>query len=221
VGPRRAAKSGRTRRQTRRPRRRRTKSQIFVAHPGAAVTLMIRSVCFLPQLQAEAIVGTLSKAIISITADRAAPAQLRGDYCDLLRLSVDDAYEEKHAIELGDIPDMAIDGQPLRVFGELWPDAALAQRVHHFLERLHNAEREIDLIVHCHAGMSRSAAVAVHVHEHYGVPFLQNNRIDLKRANPRIYRLLRKVSRCSPIVRGRLMHPAGRDMLVETASPPS
>lgn len=54
--------------------------------------------------------------------------------------------------------------------GEDEPSIEQARRIVDFVTRLHKAKRRYALIVHCHAGLYRSGAVAEWVSRHFDVP---------------------------------------------------
>lgn len=76
------------------------------------------------------------------------------------------------------------------------PELRDAQRIVKFISRHHGAPEELRLIVHCHGGVSRSAAVAKWAGEFYRVPLPQlGDGIHLlDGANPRVLRLLAKAA---------------------------
>lgn len=76
------------------------------------------------------------------------------------------------------------------------PELGDAQRIVEFIYRHHDAPAEVRLIVHCHGGVSRSAAVAQWAGEFYRVPLPQlGDGIHLlDGANPRVIRLLAKAA---------------------------
>lgn len=106
---------------------------------------MIESVDFWPRVAAESFLFTPLHAVISITCPNQAPARIGGSG-DLLRLSFYDLTEDP---EHPDFP-------PSTLFTE-----EQAQLLHSFLRRLHDARENYQLVVHCEAGVSRSAAVAL------------------------------------------------------------
>lgn len=72
------------------------------------------------------------------------------------------------------------------------PELFDAQRIVEFVKRHHRATEAATLVVHCHGGVSRSAAVAQWVGETLGVPIPQlgDGVHTLEGANPRVLRLL-------------------------------
>lgn len=76
------------------------------------------------------------------------------------------------------------------------PELSDAQRIVEFIDKYRDAPEEVSLIVHCHGGVSRSAAVAKWAGEAYQVPLPQlGDGIHLlDGANPRVARLLAKAA---------------------------
>lgn len=70
------------------------------------------------------------------------------------------------------------------------PSLSHVRAIHAFVDRLHDCAAELDLVVHCSAGVSRSAAVAGWASERFSVTLLDRARVGLNEANPRILRLL-------------------------------
>lgn len=78
------------------------------------------------------------------------------------------------------------------------PELSDAQGILKFISKYHDAPEEVRLIVHCHGGVSRSAAVAKWASETYKVPMPQlgDGVHLLEGANPRVLRLLVKAIMC-------------------------
>jgi predicted protein tyrosine phosphatase len=76
------------------------------------------------------------------------------------------------------------------------PELSDAQRIVEFIKQYSETSEEVRLIVHCHGGVSRSAAVAKWAGEFYRVPLPQlGDGIHLlDGANPRVLRLLAKTA---------------------------
>lgn len=152
---------------------------------------MIKSVCFLSKKAAENHLQTTSTmAIISITDPGERPARLPKGI-PVLRMEFIDLYEEALGLPVGVFPDRL--PQPLAVFYDRYemPDGHHAEHIVGFIDRQARREEFIDLVVHCQAGISRSAAVAQFVADRYGVPIDQANP-DTSAANARVLRLLNK-----------------------------
>lgn len=76
------------------------------------------------------------------------------------------------------------------------PELSDAQAIIDFLRKHHADPEPIRLVVHCHGGISRSAAVAQWVATAYGIPLPQlgDGVHELDGANPRVMRLLDKAA---------------------------
>lgn len=107
---------------------------------------MIESVDFWPRHQAEAARFSARQAVISVTDPGQAPAMLAGAV-DVLRLS----FYDLPAPVAGDARVY-----PENLFGEKH-----AQALRQFVDHLHGLAEQRMLVVHCEAGVSRSAAVAL------------------------------------------------------------
>jgi predicted protein tyrosine phosphatase len=146
---------------------------------------MIKTVKFISQMEVEHHeIPSPNTAIISICAP-GSKARIKNGFNAVLRLWFDDLYEENIHECVGAIPDLNGDK------GVFWhnlrlPDANHAKAIIDFLNSLD--ERCDHITVHCHAGISRSAAVAQFISEAYGAELLK----DTKFANKRVLRLLRK-----------------------------
>lgn len=105
---------------------------------------MIRSVDFISRLKAESLSARNDLAVISITEPEADPAVLSCDEDRILRLVF-------HDVDPGGETETR------------WTlfDPAHAEQVLHFVRRVHADPREFDLVIHCRAGISRSAALAL------------------------------------------------------------
>lgn len=129
---------------------------------------------------------------ISITDPSAKPARAPRGLTGLIRLSFEDDYEEGLGVEVGSLPDLhERHGDGVRLFfddSELC-DAGDARKIFRFLQQYATREDEVDLVVHCNAGISRSAAVAQFANSYFGCPIVQENP-DTSRANRRLQRLL-------------------------------
>ncbi len=149
---------------------------------------MIKMVKFVSQLHMENLEAPcLNTAVISITAPGDHPARIKEGFNSVLRLQFDDLYEEIIHEAIGAIPDANPDGYVLWHNLRL-PDANHAKAILEFLDTL-TCER---LIVHCHAGVSRSAAVAQFVSDKYNADLDG----DTSCANKRLLRLLNKHNDC-------------------------
>lgn len=149
---------------------------------------MIKTVKFVSQLHMENREDPCANtAIISITSPGDFQARIKTGFHDILRLQFDDIYEEIIQEMIGAIPD--VDNTSAGIF---WhhlrlPDANHAKTIVDFLNRI-QCER---LIVHCHAGISRSAAIAKFVSDRMGAELEEFE--DTSCANKRVLRLLNKI----------------------------
>jgi broad specificity phosphatase PhoE len=104
---------------------------------------MIRSLDFCSQKAAESEPLRPDLALISITAPGMYEARLER-FPETLRVQF-------HDVEAGDEP-------------YVWFEETHAKEVISFVERLHSHSDSFDVLVHCHAGISRSTAIALYVH---------------------------------------------------------
>ena len=110
----------------------------------------MKTVLFMPRIAAENLIGDSRSAIISIT-DPNDSACLKDGWRDVLRLSfndVSDSSNTKHRHSF----------VPFNAF--------MATAIHSFVSR--NESHITTLVVHCEAGVSRSAAIALVLAGHYG-----------------------------------------------------
>jgi len=105
---------------------------------------MIRSVDFISRLKAESLPARNDLAVISITEPEADPAVISCDEDRILRLVF-------HDVDPGSETETC------------WTlfDTAHAEQVLGFVRRVHVDPQEFDLVIHCRAGISRSAALAL------------------------------------------------------------
>lgn len=116
---------------------------------------MIRSVDFLSLGKAESLPPRQDLAIVSITEPDSAPASLPIGEDRILRLVFHDV-------------------DPYSVQEDCWRyfDEGHAMQLLAFVRGLHGDPAPFDLVVHCRAGISRSAAVALFVEAETGCSFL-------------------------------------------------
>lgn len=131
---------------------------------------MIGEVSFLSQAGAEAMRPLPREGIISITGSGYPPATLRKGWRRVLRLVFDDV----------EIP----------FFGATHFDTVHAEAILHWLDEV---EGKVDKVfVHCHAGRSRSAAVAKFIAEKYD---LSGGIRVYEEHNGRVHRILTRHGR--------------------------
>lgn len=121
---------------------------------------MLKAITFLSEREAIELQPRADTAMISIT-DSGRLAKLREGWEVLLRV---------------DFPDITYDEKTLREYGNLLsPKWAISDveacQMHQFIMELRHIPQIESLIVHCHAGKSRSAAVAKFAAEIYCLPF--------------------------------------------------
>ena len=107
---------------------------------------MIRSVDFISRLKAEALQARNDLAVISISEPEADPAMLSCHEDRILRLTF-------HDVDPG--------GETATHWTLFNPSHA--EEVVRFVRLLHADPQDIDMVVHCRAGISRSAALALFV----------------------------------------------------------
>lgn len=145
---------------------------------------MICSVDFISQIEAEIHSGAPLQsdiALISIATPGARPPTLPH-------------FLERLSLEFDDVED---NQEPWVAFGDEHAKAILE-----FVARIHSQEKAWRCIVHCKAGISRSAAVALYVAEVTGSQFLR--RKEAGEANLRVLRVLDEASGL------RLARPSGQ-----------
>lgn len=110
---------------------------------------MLKRLYFLSLFQTERIDGRADTIVISIR-DRHFKARLREGFGDVLSLYFDD-YEFD-----------GISDRPVDIF-----TPAHANALRNWLQRYSEANDEFTVLVHCHAGISRSAAIAWWIYQSY------------------------------------------------------
>lgn len=136
---------------------------------------MIKTVDFIPRIKAEALSSCNGLAIVSITEPEVNPAVLAIPEDRVLRLVFHDVDPGNEA-------------------GDRWVlfEEHHGSRVIEFVRRLHAAPEPFDLICHCRAGISRSAAVALFAAEVTGCAFPRKPFSGL--ANEHVLSVLRKMT---------------------------
>jgi predicted protein tyrosine phosphatase len=160
---------------------------------------MIQTVLFVSQQQIENHIrprpGTM---LISITTPGDRDAIIPDGYHSVLRLQMDDLYEEAIGDPVGLYPDVGIDDNPVLWRGLRMPDGNHALQIMEYLCAKDISARH--LIVHCHAGISRFVAVAQFVADRFGAELIGANP-DTSCSNKRLLRLLNKVADGEPLTR--------------------
>lgn len=122
--------------------------------------------------------------------------ELKG-FRDTLTLCFEDVSEEAWGDEPGswpDAPDRFDHARFTTGVGERIPTLEDARRIVEFLLQHHRSEERIHLVVHCYAGISRSAAVGLWVARRLYVPIIDGGTKSCDGANRRLLRLLDKAS---------------------------
>lgn len=126
----------------------------------------LKQVVYMSRKEAEEELGQPDWAIISLSEPDTGPAHLKSGWHSVLRL-------EFHDIDVAQEPYTLFSGD-------------LAREIVQFVEQIH-AEPVAGLVVHCRAGISRSAAVARWVADRYGLYFPSQYIL----YNKHVYRVLR------------------------------
>lgn len=155
---------------------------------------MLKSVEFMSLKTAISLASSPTVAIISIRDSSSVRDLPNFDgFMDLLPLDMLDVCEE-HALHApGSWAEEPTDEQHLRyceIPDNFAPSLSHAHAIRAFVDQLHDCAEELDLVVHCSAGVSRSAAVALWAAERFGVTLRDEAGVGLGEANPRILRLL-------------------------------
>lgn len=131
----------------------------------------LKNVVFTGRDQAEASIGWPHWAVISITAEQ--PAALKEGWHNILRLEFDDI----DVVGDFDAP------KPYILFNDNH-----ATRIIEFAKVVRDSHKVEGILVHCQAGISRSAAVAKWIAEKYQLPFVESYAL----YNKHVYRVLRE-----------------------------
>jgi hypothetical protein len=126
----------------------------------------MKTVVFKSRKEAEIVSAMPGWAVISING--LDPARLQVGWHEVLRLEFD---------------DIDVDEEPYILFGEYH-----ARQIEQFVQRCNDNGLE-GVLVHCNAGISRSAAVAKWISEKYGLPFPHGYML----FNKHVYRVLREL----------------------------
>ena len=154
---------------------------------------MITTVCFLSQAAFENHLRPRKNTIaVSITDLGVAPARIPPEIKFFLRVQFDDLSEESLNVQVGHLPDEPFKTTKLIAYNGVLPDGNHAKSIVDFLRPFTVSTELFHLVVHCYAGVSRSAAVATVIAARFGADIDQANA-DTSCANPRLIRLLNKV----------------------------
>jgi predicted protein tyrosine phosphatase len=156
---------------------------------------MLKSVSFMSLAAVGLVPAEKSIAVVSIR-DSASIDRLPSfeGFWETLPVHMLDACEEHFALPSGSWPDEPTPQQHLQYCEsavDSAPSTSHAREIQEFLLRAHGSVTPLDVVVHCSAGASRSAAVAIWISEKFGVPLRDVLNKGLDDANPRLLRLLR------------------------------
>lgn len=157
---------------------------------------MIKEICFCPidgvnsfkQIRPTVLISILDKGE---RAKRESTIKYSG-FIDVLKLSFEDTYEEvKLSSKLWeDEPSEEEHALHAMDKGERAPTLSDALEIKNFFLKHHGNQEEIDLLVHCYGGISRSAAVAYFLSTKFFIPLNTCRCTDS--SNKRVLRLLEK-----------------------------
>ncbi len=155
---------------------------------------MLKSVEFMSLKAVKSLAPGASVAIISIRdSSTVGDVPTFDGFRDVLPLHMLDVCEE-HALHApGAWANEPTDEQHLQyceIPDNFAPSLSHAHAIRAFVDRLQDCADELDLVVHCSAGVSRSAAVALWTAERFNVTLRDEAGVGLGEANPRIVRLL-------------------------------
>lgn len=160
---------------------------------------MIAQVQFVPLACARTLPPSKDTVVISILdgaqhKHRPSFSQFR----DALELTFLDLSEELVGARAGDWPNEPSDDENLLLtdlFGERLPALSDGVATVRFLRKHHRTRQSVNVVVHCFAGASRSAAVAKWTAARFGVPLVDPFGAGTRDANKRVLRMLRAADR--------------------------
>lgn len=160
---------------------------------------MLLDVRWMSVKEATALPATTDTVIISVLdqfEETGRPPHLR-NFRDHLILNFVDASERGGKLLW---PDEMTPEQHLEACGHEGDEAPVladAKRIVEFIRNYHATDVDLRLVVHCHGGIGRSAAIAQWASSALGLPMPQlgDGVHSLARANPRVLRLLKKADR--------------------------
>lgn len=155
---------------------------------------MLKSVEFMSLKAVKSLMPSADVAVISIRDSSTVRDLPTFDgFMDVLQLDMLDVCEEHALHPPGSWAKEPTEEQHLtycEISDNFAPSLSHAHAIRAFVSRLHDCADEIDLVVHCSAGVSRSAAVASWTAERFGIALRDGAGVGLGEANPRILRLL-------------------------------
>jgi predicted protein tyrosine phosphatase len=159
---------------------------------------MLTEVTWLSVREARGLKPSINTAIISIldqSEERSRPSRLR-EFKDCLLMDFVDTFEKEGEAPWPDQMSEAEHKEVCTWDEERAPELSDAQKIVEFVRKHHFSAEPTRLVVRCHGGISRSAAVAQWVATAHGIPMPQlgDGVHSLDRANPRVIRLLDKAA---------------------------
>lgn len=159
---------------------------------------MLKSVEFMSLKKIQALQPSEAVAVISIH-DSATIKELPNfdGFLGVLRLNMLDVSEEDMLQAPGtwaEEPSARQHPEYCGIDGNYAPSLSHASAIRTFVDNLHARSEELELVVHCTAGESRSAAVAGWTSKRFSVELHNREGKGLKNANKRITRLLTAVA---------------------------
>jgi predicted protein tyrosine phosphatase len=158
---------------------------------------MLKSVEFMSLESMNALQPNKAVAVISIH-DSATVRDLPSfaGFLDVLQLNMLDVCEENAGQSPGAWADEPSLEQHLEYCGipeNFAPSLSHSLEVRNYVDSVHARTEVLHLVVHCSAGVSRSAAIAWWTSERFGVKLHDRADVGLGEANPRVKRLLRSL----------------------------
>jgi predicted protein tyrosine phosphatase len=159
---------------------------------------MIQEILFLSVAQMRTIKPSTQAVVISILDRSEAHERPRLDgFGDVLTLEFEDTAEEMKLAKPEQWPDEPTNAEHARFCqgkGERVPTLSDARLIVEFIEHHRKSDQALTLYVHCHGGISRSAAVAEFVSVLLWLPIANLDMRSTEHANPRLLRLLNKAA---------------------------
>lgn len=153
---------------------------------------MLKSIQFLSLRQAEKLAGRPDVIVVSVR-DRHQRPNLCGGFGDVLPLSFDDYDEQRDGLDALQEPFSTSQAETLK----------------RWLVPYVGAREAFTLVVHCHAGISRSAAIAWWAHQTYGAELA--TRFPAGYLNRHVLRILDPAMAPPPLPADAAPMPHGRD----------
>ncbi len=158
---------------------------------------MLTSISFMSLAAVKELAPDASTAVISIRdASSSRDMPPFDGFWRVLPVYMLDVAEDHWGFQPGawpDEPTVAQHAEYCESPDDLAPSLAHARTIANFLAEVHADAAALELVVHCSAGSSRSAAVASWAAEKFGVPLLDPLGRGIADANPRVLRLLNRL----------------------------